>query len=105
MIRALDGRDGASGRPSARAPHSTWRPARGQPARCCISSCGRIRWLDDRPNDSLEQGRRSMRKSANARFAITNWDEKPIGDDQPKLTRASVTKTLTGDIEGESHVE
>ena len=46
-----------------------------------------------------------MKKSANARFAITNGDEKPIGDDQPKLTRATVTKKLTGDIEGESQVE
>ena len=48
-----------------------------------------------------------MKKQANARFAITKWDEKPYseGADQPKLTRASVTKTLTGDIEGECHVE
>jgi len=44
---------------------------------------------------------------ANARFAIKNWDEKPYseGPDLPKLTRASVTKTFTGDIEGDSHVE
>ena len=48
-----------------------------------------------------------MKKSANARFAIKNWDEKPYseGQDQPRLTRASVTKTYTGDIEGEGHVE
>jgi hypothetical protein len=48
-----------------------------------------------------------MRKSANARFAITAWDEKPYseGQGQPKLTRASVTKTYTGDIEGEGQVE
>jgi hypothetical protein len=48
-----------------------------------------------------------MKKSANARFAIKNWDEKPYseGQDLPKLTRASVTKTFTGDIEGESQVE
>jgi len=48
-----------------------------------------------------------MKQSANARFAITNWDEKPYseGTDLPKLTRASVTKTFTGDIEGEGHVE
>ena len=46
-------------------------------------------------------------KTAKARFAIKNWDEKPVrdGDNAPKLTRASVAKTLTGDIEGESHVE
>ena len=48
-----------------------------------------------------------MKKTANARFAITKWDEKPYseGKDLPKLTRASVTKTLTGDIEGEGQVE
>lgn len=48
-----------------------------------------------------------MKKSANARFAIKSWDEKPYsqGEDRPKLTRASVTKTYTGDIEGEAQVE
>jgi hypothetical protein len=48
-----------------------------------------------------------MKKTANARFAIKSWDEKPYseGDGLPKMTRASVGKTLTGDIEGESHVE
>ena len=48
-----------------------------------------------------------MKKSANARFAITKWDETPYseGPELPKLTRASVTKTLTGDIEGEGRVE
>ena len=48
-----------------------------------------------------------MRKTAKARFAIKSWDEKPYseGADQPKLTRASVAKTFTGDIEGEGHVE
>jgi len=48
-----------------------------------------------------------MKQTANARFAITNWDEKPYseGPDQPKLSKASVTKALSGDIAGESHVE
>jgi len=48
-----------------------------------------------------------MKKSANARFAINNWEEKPYSDGQgePKLTRASVTKTYTGDIEGHAQVE
>jgi hypothetical protein len=48
-----------------------------------------------------------MKKSANARFAIKTWDEKPYseGSDQPKLTRASVSKTYAGDIEGEGQVE
>lgn len=48
-----------------------------------------------------------MKKSANARFAIKSWDEKPYseGEELPRLTRASVTKTFTGDIEGEGQVE
>ena len=48
-----------------------------------------------------------MKRNANARFAIKKWDEKPYseGADLPKLTRASVMKTFTGDIEGEGHVE
>ena len=48
-----------------------------------------------------------MKKSANARFAIKNWDEKPYseGPDLPTLKRASVKKTFTGDIEGEGQVE
>ena len=48
-----------------------------------------------------------MKKSANARFAIKSWDEKPYseGQDRPKLTRATVSKTYTGDIDGEGQVE
>jgi uncharacterized protein DUF3224 len=48
-----------------------------------------------------------MKNVANARFAIKSWDEKAYseGPDLPKLTRAAVTKTFTGDIEGEGHVE
>jgi hypothetical protein len=48
-----------------------------------------------------------MKKRANARFAIKSWDEKPYseGKDLPKLTQANVTKTFTGDIEGEGHVQ
>ena len=48
-----------------------------------------------------------MKKSAKARFAIKSWDEKPYneGQNEPKLTRASVTKTYTGDIEGNAQVE
>ena len=54
---------------------------------------------------TLEVGKHT--NTANARFAITSWDEKPYseGVGQPKLTRASVTKTYTGDIDGEGHVE
>ena len=45
--------------------------------------------------------------NAHARFAIKSWDEKPYseGQDLPRLTRASVTKTFTGDIEGDGQVE
>ena len=48
-----------------------------------------------------------MKRTANARFAITSWDEKPYseGQDLPRLTRATVIKTFTGDIEGEGRVE
>jgi len=48
-----------------------------------------------------------MKQTANARFAIKTWDEKAYseGQDLPKLTRATVTKTFTGDIEGEGQVE
>jgi hypothetical protein len=48
-----------------------------------------------------------LKKNANARFAIKSWDEKPYseGQDLPRLTRAAVLKTFTGDIEGEGHVE
>jgi hypothetical protein len=48
-----------------------------------------------------------MKKTAHARFAIKSWDEKPYseGPDRPKLTRAKVTKTYTGDIEAEAQVE
>src|SRR5262245_62164484 len=46
-------------------------------------------------------------KTANARFAIKHWDENAYseGSEQPKLTRATVKKTFTGDIEGEGQVE
>ena len=48
-----------------------------------------------------------MKNTAHARFAIQSWDEKPYSEakNQPKLTRASVTKTYTGDIEGDGRVE
>src|SRR5690349_18294911 len=48
-----------------------------------------------------------MKQTANARFAIKGWDEKPYneGQDLPKLSRASVNKTYSGDITGEGQVE
>ena len=48
-----------------------------------------------------------MKNVANSRFTIQTWDEKPYseGQDLPKLTRAAVRRTFTGDIAGEGHVE
>jgi hypothetical protein len=48
-----------------------------------------------------------MKHTANARFAIKAWDERPYSEglDLPKLTRASVTKTFTGELEGDGQVE
>ena len=48
-----------------------------------------------------------MKTTADARFAITRWDEKPWseGPDVPRLTRASVTRSYSGDIAGEGQVE
>jgi hypothetical protein len=48
-----------------------------------------------------------MKKTAKARFAIKSWDEKAFGEAPglPKLTRASVSKTFSGTIEGEGRVE
>ena len=48
-----------------------------------------------------------MRQTATARFAITSSEDKPWseGADLPRLTRASVTKTFTGDLEGTGQVE
>ena len=45
--------------------------------------------------------------TAKARFALKTWDEKPYSEAPgcPKLTRASVAKTFTGDVEGEGSVE
>jgi hypothetical protein len=48
-----------------------------------------------------------MKHTVNATFAIKSWDEKPWqeGDALPKVTRASVIKTYTGDITGDGRVE
>lgn len=48
-----------------------------------------------------------MRHTANARFAIKSWDEKPYseGPGLPKMTRATVTKSFTGDIDGDSQAD
>ncbi|SRR6266404_1156272 len=49
----------------------------------------------------------SMRKQAKATFGLKSWDEKTYNEMQevPKLTRASVTKSYQGDIEGEGRLE
>lgn len=48
-----------------------------------------------------------MTNTGTALFRITSWDEKAYSEEpnQPRLTRASVTKTYTGDIEGDATVE
>ena len=40
-------------------------------------------------------------------FQVKTWDEKPFSEvaDGPKLTRVSVTKSFSGDIEGEGALE
>ena len=48
-----------------------------------------------------------MTTHAKATFKVESWDEKPYdeGKGELKLTRASVTKSFQGDIEGESTLE
>ena len=48
-----------------------------------------------------------MTVHATATFEVKAWEEKPYdeSDEGPKLTRASVTKSFSGDIEGEGTVE
>ncbi|GJM44832.1 MAG: hypothetical protein DHS20C21_16740 [Gemmatimonadota bacterium] len=48
-----------------------------------------------------------MKSKATANFQVTRWEERPFDEmaNGPKLTRASVTKTFRGDIEGEGSVE
>jgi hypothetical protein len=48
-----------------------------------------------------------MTKQATGTFEVKSWDEKPVDEREglPKLTRATVTQSLHGDIEGESTVE
>jgi Protein of unknown function (DUF3224) len=48
-----------------------------------------------------------MKNIANSRFSIKSWDETPYGEGPalPRLTRATVTKTFSGDIAGEGHLE
>ena len=48
-----------------------------------------------------------MSTHATGRFEVKSWDEKPYNeiDGGPKLTRASVTESWHGDIDGEGTVE
>lgn len=48
-----------------------------------------------------------MSQQAEATFQVNSWDEKPIGESEgmPRLTRATVTKSFSGDIEGEGSLE
>lgn len=48
-----------------------------------------------------------MSKRATASFEVTKWEEQPFNeiDGGPRLTRAKVTKSFRGDIEGEGNLE
>jgi hypothetical protein len=48
-----------------------------------------------------------MSERATATFRVKAWDESPYDevDAGPKLTRATVAKSFSGDIEGEGTVE
>src|SRR2546426_964028 len=48
-----------------------------------------------------------MTKQAKGTFDVKTWDEKPYDEMEggPKLTRASVTQSHSGDIEGEGTLE
>lgn len=48
-----------------------------------------------------------MSERARATFQVKGWDEKPYSEtgEGLRLTRATVTKTFSGDIEGEGSVE
>ena len=45
-----------------------------------------------------------MGKTITAAFEVKSWDEQPFDDeaDAPKVTTARVTKSYSGEIEGES---
>ena len=45
--------------------------------------------------------------SANATFQVKSWEENPFNEMEggPKLTRASIKKSFSGDIEGEGTLE
>lgn len=48
-----------------------------------------------------------MGEHATATFEVKSWDEKPYGEieGEPKLTRASVSTSFQGEIEGEGTLE
>ena len=48
-----------------------------------------------------------MKKRLDITFEVKNWDEKPYHEEKggPKLTRAGITKTFSGDIEGKASLE
>ena len=48
-----------------------------------------------------------MTTHAEATFKVDAWDEKPwdTADGQPKMTRAEVRKSFTGDLEGTSQLQ
>ena len=97
-------RDSRAVHPSAGRPDEP-RPQVNRRRQVTPSTHGNI--VAAREGPPITFGDARMKTTANARFAIKNWDEKPYSDGEglPRLSRASVTKTFTGDIEGEGHVE
>ena len=73
---------------------------------CHVVGAAPVRVLRE-ARDPLLRRARTMKHTASARFAITAWDEKAYseGPGLPKMTKAAVTKTFTGDVTGEGHVE
>jgi hypothetical protein len=76
------------------------------PGKSIDKSAGRIHSVQNRePVKTKETA--NMSTHATATFEIKSWDEKPYNEIEglPKLTRASVTKSFKGDIEGEGTLE
>jgi hypothetical protein len=48
-----------------------------------------------------------MTHTADSTFSITGWDEAPYNEEEagPKLTRATISKSFTGDLEGDAKTE
>ena len=74
-----------------------------------VSALGltQVKMKDASQNTRVTRETTSMGKQANITFSIKSWDEKPYNEMEgaPKLTRAMVTRSYQGDIEGEGKAE